>query len=237
MAYNGLQRCLVALSLLLCSTMMKCDNLHVNLVTINSTTGDECPAADVLTNARQQLHESVNGLLTTLSVTTTTNAPTTATTAMDAPTTAMPGLTQSELFGGTGGAEFNDYNEDIAGINGMIIYVSGHPFIQHVAIESIQVIYRLKNGNTYTAPVHGATTGTRHSFTLAEGERLTRMEGSPTDNNYVIEQLTFYSNLNNMYGPYGYARPSTFFVEGREIVALFGRAGSLLDAIGAYHTN
>ena len=132
-----------------------------------------------------------------------------------------------------GGDYFTDYTDDIAGIIGINIYST------HLVV-SIQVTYRLKNGSTYTTPLRGGTEGTMYSFTLAEGETLTRVEGKPTYNVYVLEYLTFYSNLNNTYGPYrrsGSITPYTFFVEGQEIVAFFGRYGDLLDAIGVYYIN
>ena len=68
-------------------------------------------------------------------------------------------------------------------------------------IDSIQVTYRLKDGSTFAAPMHGGTGGSEYSFTLASGEKLTRMEGMT--NGVLIDMLTFYSNLNNVYGPYG----------------------------------
>ena len=55
----------------------------------------------------------------------------------------------------------------------------------------------------------------------------------------VVDRLTFYSNLNNIYGPYGTNGRTPFSVTASEIVAFFGRVGSfnIMDAIGVYYTN
>ena len=125
---------------------------------------------------------------------------------------------------------FNDYNDNnnIAGIVGMRICAGNQ-------IDSIQVTYRLNDGTTYTAPRHGGTGGTEFSFTLADGEKLTRMEGMT--NGVFIDMLTFYSNLNNVYGPYGITGLTPFSIMASEIVAFFGRAGDIMDAIGVHYTN
>ena len=64
-------------------------------------------------------------------------------------------------------------------------------------VDSIQVTYRLEDGNTYTAPMRGGNGGTEYLFTIADGEKLTRMEGMTKG--VVLDMLTFYSNLNNVY--------------------------------------
>ena len=103
-------------------------------------------------------------------------------------------LLQNTLFGGTGGSYFDDHNENITGIVGMRIRAGSY-------VDSIQVTYRLKDGSTFAAPMHGGTGGSEYSFTLANGEKLTRMEGM-TNGMLILFVLTFYSNLNNVYGPY-----------------------------------
>ena len=141
----------------------------------------------------------------------------------------MPGtnltVLQSAVFGGSGGIAFDDNNDNIAGIIGMKIR-SGNQ------IDSIQVTYRLKDESTYEALMHGGTGGSESFFTLADGEKLIRMEGMTSG--VLVDMLTFYSNYNNTYGPYGVTGQKRFSVAGLEIVAFFGRAGNLLDAIGAY---
>ena len=83
----------------------------------------------------------------------------------------------------------------------------------------------------------GGAGGAEISFTLADGEKLTRMEGM-TDGVYIF-MLTFYSNLNNVYGPYGILGQmcAQFSVAATEIIAFFGSVGDILDGIGVYYTN
>ena len=138
-------------------------------------------------------------------------------------------LLQSRLFGGTGGSYFDDHNNNIAGIVGMRIH-AGNQIKFHSGYT-----YQLKDGNTYTAPMRGGTGGTEYSFTLRDGEKLTRMEGMT--NGVLIDMLTFYSNLNSVYGPYGITGQTQFSFTATEIVAFFGRVGNLLDGIGVYYTN
>lgn len=106
-----------------------------------------------------------------------TTASTTVTTTSVTPVV----LLQSNLFGGTGGSYFDDHNDNIAGIVGMRIRAGNQ-------VDSIQVTYRFKDGNTYTAPMRGGTGGTAYSFSLAEGEKLTTMEG--ITNGVLIDMLT-----------------------------------------------
>ena len=136
-----------------------------------------------------------------------------------------PTVSRSAQFGGSEGSAFDDKNDNICGIIGLKIR-SGNQ------IDSIQVTYRLKDGSAYEAPKHGGNGGSLSSFTLADGEKLIRMEGMTND--VLIDMLTFYSNYNNVYGPYGRTGRASFSVEGLEIIAFFGRAGNLLDAIGVY---
>ena len=240
---HRLQNYLIALNLLLYFVYIKCngeDTLKIDTVVLNMKAEDICLAADTRASALQQLRESVNDMLFNHIAPPVT--PKTDVTSR-VPTTAMPVLNQSELFGGPGGGPFDDYdhhNSSISGIIGMNISADGK------GIVYIQVNYRLNNGSTFLTEVHGrAGRGTIRSFALADGERLTRMEGTYTSGilqikeDPIIEKLTFYSNRNNKtYGPYGNINSNSnmsFYVESTEIVALFGRAGWYVDAIGAYY--
>ena len=188
----------------------------------------------MLDNARQLLKHIVSAKISCILNSSTTEPPTSSTTTntSDSTTTTIPPavLLQSTLFGGTGGSYFDDHNENIAGIIGMSIHAGNH-------VDSIQVTYRLKDGSTFAAPMRGGTGGSDFSFTLASGEKLTRMEGMTNGVLNVIDMLTFYSNLNNVYGPYGVTSQTRLSIDADEIVAFFGRVGSLLDGIGVYYTN
>ena len=52
----------------------------------------------------------------------------------------------------------------------------------------MQVTYHLRDGSKYTAPMHKQPGG-KYSFTLANGEKLTRIEGMV--NQHLIGVLTF----------------------------------------------
>ena len=202
---------------------------------VSSDTNNVCPSENMLDNARQLLKNIVSTKISSdfNSETSTTEPPTSGTTSISIPTTTTTTippvvLLQSTLFGGTSGSYFDDHYDDITGIVGMQIRAGS-------IVDSIQVTYRLRDGSNFAAPMHGDTGGSEYSFTLANGEKLTRMEGM-TDGMY-INTLTFYSNLNNVYGPYGILSTQTqFYVDAEEIVAFFGHYGLFLNGIGVYYT-
>ena len=130
---------------------------------------------------------------------------------------------KSASFGGSGGAAFDDID---IGIAGMTIR-SGNQ------VDSIQVTYRFSDGSKFDGPKHGGTGGSLNSFTLADDEMLIKMEGKT--NGVLVDQVTFYSNKGKTYGPYGRTGETSFCVEGREIIAVFGRAGNLLDNLGVHY--
>lgn len=195
---------------------------RIDVTVIREDTNDICPSKTKREDSLQLLKSNVSAILASYYIEG-PSSPTLPSVTMSP--TAM--LVQSTSFGGTGGTFFDDYNDNIAGIIGMSIRAGDQ-------IDSIQVTYRLKDGNIYEAPMHGGTGGSESSFTLSAGEKLVRMVGMT--NGILIDQLTFYSNNNNVYGPYGVTGQIPFSVEGTEIVAFFGRVGNLLDAIGVYYT-
>ena len=194
-------------------------------------------------NTRQLLKNVVSAKLSNISSSITTEPPTDDTTSTDIPTTYYSTtaatttvtphvLLQSNLFGGTGGNFFDDHNDNnfIVGIVGMKIPAGN-------SVNSIQVTYRLRDGSNYTAPMHGHTGDTEYSFTLANGEKLNRMEGM-VNSGHLIGILTFYSNMDNVYGPYGTTDQTKLFsFTATEFIAFFGRSGSRIDAIGVYYIN
>ena len=207
---------------------MSAEPLHCIPIIIHSDDNGICPSEIMRENARQLLKNVVSAKLSNISSSILTEPPTDGTKS----TNMTPRvLFQSNLYGGTGGYFFDDYNDTIVGIVGMRIRAGGE------AVNSIQVTYRLEDGNNYTAPMHGKIGGTEYSFTLADGEKLTRMEGTVINRRHLIGVLTFYSNMNNVYGPYGTTGQTQFSFTATEIAAFFGRAGRLLDAIGVYYIN
>ena len=142
---------------------------------------------------------------------------------------------KSGIFGGTysGGIDWDDRDPDpspgIVGIHEIDIRHGDQ-------VDAIQVTYRLANGSTYTAPMHGGTGGGLSSFTFASDEGIVRIEGKT--NNGVVDQLTFITWNSTMdekrYGPYGITGLTHFSFDGY-IVGFFGRAGYLLDGLGVYY--
>ena len=196
------------------------------------TNSETCPSEyNMGDNAVQQLQNTVSEKLCSIIHSSTTPLIiTTISTAKFSP------VLNSTLFGGAGAGHFDDYNENITGIVGMRIRAGD-------LVDSIQVTYRLKDGNTFNAPMHGGTGGSEHAFNLTNCEYLTRIEAKKVlyNSDAHITGLTLYSNMNNTYGPYGgriMVNPSTFSVIAAEIVAFFGRSGSgdVLNAIGVYYT-
>lgn len=222
---------------------MSAEPLHCAPIIIHNGANGICPLEIMRENARQLLKNVVSAKLSNISSSITTEPPTDGTTSTDIPTTyysttaatttVTPGILQSNLYGGTGGEFFDDHNDNIVGIAGMMIRAGDQ------AVNSIQVTYRLKDGSNYTAPMHGRTGGTEYSFTLADSEKLTRMEGEFNQwiSVGVIDSLTFYSNMNNVYGPYGTTGQTHFSFTATEFFAFFGRSASLIDAIGVYYIN
>ena len=216
--------------------------LHCAPIIIRSDANGICPSEMMRENARQLLKNVVSAKLSNIS-SSTTEPPADDTTSTDIPTTyystTAPTTTvtprvllQSNLFGGTGGNFFDDHNDNnfIVGIVGMKIPAGN-------SVNSIQVTYRLRDGSNYTAPMHGHTGDTEYSFTLANGEKLNRMEGM-VNSGHLIGILTFYSNMDNVYGPYGTTDQTKLFsFTATEFIAFFGRSGSRIDAIGVYYIN
>ena len=212
-------------------------------IIVHSDDNGICPSEIKRENARKLLKNVVSAKLSYISSSITTEPLTDDTTSTDIPTTYYSTaatttvtprvLLQSNLFGGPGGNFFDDHNVNIVGIVGMRIRAEDR------AVNSIQVTYRLRDGSNYTAPMHGQTGGTEYSFTLADGENLNRMEGEFNQRitTGVIDSLTFYSNMNNVYGPYGTTGQIQFSFTATKFVAFFGRAGSFIDAIGVYYIN
>ena len=141
-------------------------------------------------------------------------------------------IEKSKPVGGNGGSSWDDgvltHKPQIVGIRSMTIRHGNQ-------VDGIQVTYVLADNTTYTAPNHGGSGGSPSSFTLAEGERIVRMEGKT--NNTLVDQVTFIAltadGTQKTYGPFGKTGKTPFAVDGY-ILGFFGRSGNLLDSLGAY---
>ena len=142
-------------------------------------------------------------------------------------------IKKSGVSGGSGGSAWDDgiltHSPAIVGVKSVNIRHGNQ-------VDSIQVTYLLADGTTYDAPKHGGSGGSLSSFTLADSEMIIRVEGKT--NNVLVDQVTFVTQTadgrQNTHGPYGKTGQTPYSVEGY-IVGFFGRAGNLLDGLGAYY--
>ena len=87
----------------------------------------------------------------------------------------------------------------------------------------------------YNGPLHGVAGGTHYRVDLATGEEIVAVVGRYTSSR--VQQLAFLTQSSNNYfrhtfGPYGNAQGSLFIENRGNIVAVYGRQGNDLDAIG-----
>ena len=142
-------------------------------------------------------------------------------------------MKKSEKYGGNGGYKFDDYDQEtgIIGIQSIKIRSTEDQ------VDSIQTTYRLANGEKWTSGRHGGSGGVNYSFSLGEGDYLSKIEGK-TDGS-LVKQLTFTVTKDNTsettHGPFGTPdqddKLTSFSIEGN-IIAFFGSAGLLLDSFG-----
>ena len=132
---------------------------------------------------------------------------------------------QSLLYGETTGDAFS---EGGAGKALLRIHIA---FGAHV--DSIQFEW-LENGKILRSLRRGGEGGDcRHSFALAPGEKIIRVEGK---SGHCVDQLTFTTSKGNQYGPFGGQGGNSFVLDvPGGINGFFGHASHLLDAIGFYY--
>lgn len=145
---------------------------------------------------------------------------------------------QTGLHGGGGGAPFSDQLPDGARVCGVRIRHGQY-------VDGIQLSWVTADGTRVDGPYHGGQGGSEDSFTLAPGEQIDYITGRSGD---LVDQLNFFTSLNNRYGPYGGDGGDDFVVSLRAgidpldespeakvihpLTGICGRSGDLLDAIG-----
>ncbi len=137
---------------------------------------------------------------------------------------------QSPTYGGDGGSPFDDRlsaTGDIIGIASITIRSGSF-------VDSIQVVYDLADGSTYSAPQHGGNGGSEVTITLGRDEQVYQVTGRSGS---YVDQLTFHTRMpdgsTKEYGPYGGNGGSPFSIPGVD-VGFFGRSGAYLDQVGIY---
>ena len=100
-------------------------------------------------------------------------------------------------------------------------------------VDSIQFEW-LENGKILRSIRRGGEGGDcRHSFALAPGEKIIRVEGR---SGHCVDQLTFTTSKGNQYGPFGGHGGSSFVLDvPGGVNGFFGHTSQLLDAIGFYY--
>jgi|SRR5579859_121184 len=137
-------------------------------------------------------------------------------------------LVKSPQYGGNGGAPFDDVQLALPGeISKMVQLIIRHGRY----IDAVQAKYRLKDGELWTAPQHGGDGGTQTILNFASDEEVAGFilkSGKYIDN---ITVVTIQAGVYKQYGPFGGDGGAEHAVFGK-IVALYGRSGGYLDALG-----
>lgn len=90
----------------------------------------------------------------------------------------------------------------------------------------------MMDGSIVDGQKHGGEGGMESSFTLARGEFINRVD---VRSGQFVDQLTFYTNKGNVYGPYGGDGGTLSVIQSsKAIKGFFGRCAALVDAIGVY---
>jgi hypothetical protein len=135
---------------------------------------------------------------------------------------------KTEIGGGNGGNAFSDRNIPLGAIISEVRVSAGKN------IDSIQLVYVLKDRRAFEGPVHGGQGGNPNVFRLNSGEYITGVSGRYGD---YIDSLSIRTNQRvsqTFGGPGGNRNFSISIPQGNMMVSLSGRAGERLDAISLY---
>ena len=135
-------------------------------------------------------------------------------------------LSQTRVVGGTGGSPFVDSNV-ASGARVAEVRVYGGRYV-----DGLQFVYQLPDGSPLTGPRRGGDGGKLNTFKLEADEYITGFSGKYGD---LIDSLRIHTNerTSPVYGGTGGTRDYRIEVPaGNTGVALLGRAGRYVDAIG-----
>ena len=128
-------------------------------------------------------------------------------------------------YGGSGGYAFNEVPSNCAAvIRKITIRAASY-------VDSIQITYRLPNGQDYTANRHGGLGGREHVLyvDVDNGEKIVGIFGKSAT---FVDQLGFVTNKGRIFGPYGGCGGRNFHVSSCLVRGTFGRSATFLDSIG-----
>ena len=134
--------------------------------------------------------------------------------------------TPSQQYGGTGGSAFSDDLTQTSQITQISIWSGSE-------VDAIQTTWSKQGGSTFTGVKHGGNGGSLSTITLASGEYITRVDGR---SGARTDQLTFFTNKGNKYGPYGGNGGSAFSLTNLNVGGFLGRSGSRLDAFAVFNS-
>jgi len=135
-------------------------------------------------------------------------------------------IRQTDFAGGRGGTEFSDRDVPV-GARISEVRIRGGSYI-----DSIQVVYTLRDGRQYAGARHGGDGGNLSVFRLDSDEYIVAISGK--HGNY-IDSLVIHTNKrkSSQYGGSGGSRDYQLQVpSGNRGVGFSGKAGKYLDAIG-----
>lgn len=134
--------------------------------------------------------------------------------------------TATEIFGGQGGGAFSDPEME-QGARVVEVQVHSGDFV-----DSVQMVYMLRDGRTVMGPRHGGSGGRLGVFHLDADEYLVGVSGRAGD---YIDSLEFQTNKRTSptFGGRGGKREFRADVPSNaQVTGFAGRAGEYLDAIG-----
>jgi len=133
---------------------------------------------------------------------------------------------QTPLSGGSGGSDFSD--SDIPeGARIVEVRVNGGQFI-----DSVQMVYSVRDGRAFEAVRHGGEGGRAASFRLKQGEYIVGLSGRC---GRYVDSLRIVTNFrtSQVFGGGGGDRDFRIDVpQGTQVTGFVGRSGMYLDAIG-----
>jgi hypothetical protein len=134
--------------------------------------------------------------------------------------------TATEIVGGSGGNAFSDPEPD-QGARVVEVQVRSADYV-----DSVQLVYALRDGRTVMGPQHGGAGGRLSIFHLDADEYLTGISGRTGS---YIDSIRFQTNKRTSptFGGNGGSRNFRVDVPANaQVTGLAGRAGDYLDAIG-----
>lgn len=97
-------------------------------------------------------------------------------------------------------------------------------------IDNIGTNFLREDGSKVINPGYGGNGGVLSVIELVNGEYINRIDGYAGDQ---VNQLTFYTNQNRKYGPYGTPmEAASFSMNNLQVGGIFGQSGIGVDALG-----